>query len=46
MNLNLSLFISTQSRFSIKNILCELGADTDIVDKIRKRYEKLGEVFE
>jgi DNA repair exonuclease SbcCD nuclease subunit len=38
--------ISTQSRFSIKNILCELGADTDIVDKIRKRYEKLGEVFE
>ena len=38
--------ISTQSRFSIKNILVELGATENIIDNIRKRYEKLGEVFE
>ena len=38
--------ISTQSRFSIKNILIELQASEDIIQNIRNRYEKLGEVFE
>lgn len=38
--------IGTQSRFSIKNILVELGATDIIIDKIKKRHEKIGERFE
>ena len=38
--------ISTQSRFSIKNILEELNAPEKVISGIKKKHEKFGEVFE
>lgn len=38
--------ISTQSRFSIKNILIELGAPEKVLSGIEKKHNTLGERFE
>jgi predicted phosphodiesterase len=37
--------ITVQNRFSIKSILEELNAREEIIDYIKKQYEKAGEVF-
>ena len=37
--------ISTQSRFSVKTILEELGAPERVIDGVRKKYEKFSETF-
>lgn len=37
--------ISTQSRFSIKTILEELGASEKVINGVRKKYEKFSETF-
>lgn len=37
--------ISVQDKFSIKNILTELNAKEEIIEYIKKQYEKIGEVF-
>lgn len=37
--------ISSQDKFSIKSIMNELNAKPEIIDYIKKQYDKIGEVF-